>query len=516
MGSATKGTDANGSPTSPDFPILSGPDAHAFESGILEDTSAGRSVEMSRKASLTGITDSLTLAATILKSCPLRDVIAILIILLQLPPTFLTIVHALYTLLTFVPPTMGLATLPTLHEIIHGSGGTPSLGTILVVDIIILLMWLVLWEPAQNFVLDLSQAVIAVSLGGAAAGKNGTTNGFLVCAFIVLAQHLNRHNQVRYYGHHLLWACLSRISFGRMHTFTQPEVDTNLSWTPRGWINRGFAIHIFTQGLVRWIRRSLSHRDPPSKPPATSSRDPETGLSSQPQRSNSVGAESNPDTTSSASTDGRPPGQPPASNTGKEKDSSSKKKRKQANLVRSLQPFWAALASTKVTVLKEMEQAQISPDAVEADATDVNHIGNANTKDTSLVWISEVLPTEIRFQATALHALKQRHVTDSLDLENANEGVNKARPFYIRLNGANWSSARIRPAAESNGHSGEAVNNWTGEIFGLTPLSSYYCEFIRCSNDVLISATSIITSPPPPTAEQGNFLLSEIHHHFPY
>ena len=506
MGLAANTHDVVGSSGSPGFPVLTGADAEAFEAGLLGGIhSQARTDESGGKVSAASM-DSLTLVATILKSCPLRDVIAILIILLQLPPTFLTIVNALYTLLTFVPPTPGIV--PPLHEMILGGTGAPSLATIMAVDVVIFLVWLGLWEPAQNYVLDLSQAVIAVSLGGAAAGKNGTTNGFLVCASIILASHLNRHKQVRYYSYHILWATLSRVSSGRIQSPSQPDAGLDVGWTSRSWINRVFAVHIFSQGVLRWVRRSLMSRDIPTKLPSNGA-DPEVGLSPQPQRSNSIGADSNPDTSSCASSDGRPPGQPPASSTGKEKDSNSKKKRKQANLVRRLQPLWAALASTKVTVMKEMEQAQPSPDAIEADATDVSHIGNANSRETRRIWISELLPTEIRFQgATTSSASHHGNSATHLSQDSSTDG-DKTRPFYVRLNGADWSSTRIYPTYASGDSLGENLDYWAGEIYGLTPLSSYYCEFIRCSDDVLVSAINI-TSPPAPTAEQGWFPVSHL------
>ncbi|KAI9685384.1 MAG: hypothetical protein M1822_004515 [Bathelium mastoideum] len=500
MATATKPLHVNGPSASPDFPILTSSEAHAFEAGLLGDTHAhGRADDLGGKASMAGIGDSLMLATTILRSCPLRDVIAILIILLQLPPTFLTIVNALYTLLTFVPPTPGV--LPTLHEMLLGATGAPSLPTVILTDGLILLGWFCLWDSAQNYLLDLAQAVIAVSLGGAAAGKNGTTNGFLVCAAIVLASHLNRHNQVRYYGHRIVWAALSRVTSGQIEAPPQPGPPQDIIWTPRSWINRGFALHIFSQGVLRWIRRALMLRKNSTAESASNSADPESGLPSQSQRSNSIGADSNPDTSSSVSSDGRPPGQPPAPGQGKEKDTHSKRKRKQANLVRRLQPFWAALASTKVTVMKEMEQAQPSQDAVEADATDINNIGNANGQETSRVWITELLPTEIRFQGAAFQSASQDS-TNTLHVgEDRSAGADKTKPFYVRLNGAAWFSTRIHLKNTFLDSSGETVDSWGGEIYGLTPLSSYFCEFIRCSDGRRISAVNV-TSPQAPTAEQ--------------
>ena len=52
-------------------------------------------------------TSSLSILITVLRSCPLYDTIAILIVLLQIPPTFLTIIHLLFATLTFVPPSNG-------------------------------------------------------------------------------------------------------------------------------------------------------------------------------------------------------------------------------------------------------------------------------------------------------------------------------------------------------------------------------------------------------------------------
>ena len=72
------------------------------------------------------VRDHLVLAKTILTSCPLWDVIALLIVLLQLPPTIVSIIHVLFAGLTFVTPATtvtNLTNLPTMQEILLGSGG---------------------------------------------------------------------------------------------------------------------------------------------------------------------------------------------------------------------------------------------------------------------------------------------------------------------------------------------------------------------------------------------------------
>ncbi|KAJ4348517.1 uncharacterized protein N0V89_009894 [Didymosphaeria variabile] len=416
----------------------------------------------------------LTVATTILSSCPLRDVLAILIILLQLPPTVLTVVQFLFATLTFVPPQAGtplsaLSAFPSFTDIFQGSGGTPSLFTIVFADALILVLWLVLWVPVQNFFLDLAQAVIAIALGGAAAGKNGTTNGIFICFVIILSNHLFRFRPLRQHLLHFVYTGLAR---GGLEFLSSPP--------------------------IRIIRRSLSRREAAQSLPTGKKTDPEAGVHLQ--RASTATIDSNAEVPNSSSTDGRPPGPSPASHTHKDKASSSRRKRKQATHVRSQQPFWAALASTKVTVLKEMESSRAANDAGEANAKDANHIGNAvwGSED-DRVWISEVGHSDISFRVS---------LSGSEDYDDVREqggsngsGIDKSKPFYIRVNGADWSSTRIRSTLPE-GYPGKEKNGiWVGEIFGLTGLSNYHCEFVRTKDHEVFYSTSLITSPSPVTEQ---------------
>lgn len=447
----------------------------------------------------------LTVTATILSSCPLRDVLAILIILLQLPPTVLTIVQFLFATLTFVPPQAGtplsaLSAFPSFTDIFQGSGGTPSLFTIVFADALILLLWLVLWVPVQNFFLDLAQAVIAIALGGAAAGKNGTTNSIFICFIIILSNHLFRFRPLRQHILHFVYTGLAR---GGLEFLSSPPSSPTFQEsfsTPHGWPRSLLGIHILAQGVVRIIRRSLSRREAAQSLPTGKKTDPEAGV--QLQRSSTATIDSNPDVPSSSSTDGRPPGPSPAAHVHKDKASSSRRKRKQATHVRSQQPFWAALASTKVTVLKEMESSRAANDAGEANAKDANHIGNAVWRsEDDRVWISEVGHSDISFRVSLFGGAEYDSAQEGQD-GSAGSGIDKSKPFYIRVNGADWSSTRIRPAF-SEGYGGEeGIGSWVGEIFGLTGLSNYYCEFVRTRDHEVFYSASLITSPSPVT-EQG-------------
>jgi hypothetical protein len=471
---------------------------HHAAAAAAAASSAARSNGASKPSSLSMAT-LLAVPATILTSCPLRDVLAILIILLQLPPTVLTVVQFLFATLTFVPPQAGtplsaLSAFPSFTDIFQGSGGTPSLFTTIAADASILVIWLVLWVPVQNFFLDLAQAVIAIALGGAAAGKAGTTNGIFICVVIILSNHLLRFRPLRQHIIHFLWSGLAR---GGLEFLTSPpSAPTYLETfsSPHGWPRSLLGIHILAQGVVRIIRRSLSRRDVVQSLPTGKKTDPEVGNL---QRANSTNLHPPADVPSTSSTDGRPPGPPPASH--KDKASSSRRKRKQATHVRSQQPFWAALASTKVTVLKEMESSRAANDADEANAKDANHIGNAVWRsEDDRVWISEVGYSDISFRVSLFNSADYQEEEDS----SSGSGIDKSKPFYIRVNGADWSSARIRQSTPLGYQGQEGTGFWVGEIFGLTALSNYYCEFVRTADNEVFYSTSLITSAGP-IAELG-------------
>ena len=452
----------------------------------------------SKQASLSMAT-MLSVPATILTSCPLRDVLAILIILLQLPPTVLTVVQFLFATLTFVPPQAGtplsaLSAFPSFTDIFQGSGGTPSLFTTIIADTVILMIWLLLWVPAQNFFLDLAQAVIAIALGGAAAGKKGTTNSIVICFFIILSSHVFRFRPLRQHIVQFLWTGLAR---GGLEFLTSPPSSpTYLESfsTPHGWPRSLLGIHILAQGVFRIIRRSLSRREHATLPTGKKI-DPESGVL---QRSNSTHHEPTADVPNASSTDCRPPGPAPAAHAHKDKASSGRRKRKQATHVRSQQPFWAALASTKVTVLNEMESSRAANDADEANAKDANHIGNAVLRpEDDRVWISEVGFSDISFRVSLTGGASVQEQDE--DDASVGSGIDKSKPFYIRVNGADWSSTRIRQSEPIGFEGQEGTGYWAGEIFGLTALSNYYCEFVRTSDNEVFYSASLITSASPVT-----------------
>jgi len=447
---------------------------------------------------------TLALAKTVITTCPLVDVIAMLILLLQLPTGIISIVHFLFAAITFMPTsaTTSLSNMPSIREFLADSAGGPTVPVIVILDAIFFVIFLMLMAPLQNITLDLAQAVVAIAFSGAAASKGGPTNSILTCAIIIGMSHLLRWKPARQLCLSLFWTGLIRAGFKPIGNPPELLDYPDKLQMPPGWPRSLLGVHILVQGMVRLVRRYLLWRDALNA--ATTSKgkvDPESGSSSNlnTPRTNSSIADSNADTASSTSTDGRPPGPSPAAKDGKERVSSNRKKKKHASQVRSQQPFWAAIASTKVTFLKEYEQSQVFTDLVESEGTENSRI--ANFKGADRVWIKGIGPTEICFGACLMRSGGKDQERTEQDYPDVTD-VSASKPFYIKVNGADWSSIKMQ-SPERNIPCGDAYADvWTGRIFGLNAYSPYHIEFVRLEDDNTICATNLITQPAP-SAEQG-------------
>ncbi|KIW02775.1 uncharacterized protein PV09_05837 [Verruconis gallopava] len=477
-------------------------DAHGSSSGMSSRTTTACSpLKIDLKAAsaspaLSHQKTALATATTILKACPLWDVIAILIILLQLPPTIISVVQFLFAFLTFVSPTSGtsIANMPSLNEVLAGASGHPSLQTIVFLDLLMLLPFLFLWTPAQNLSLDLAQAVIAMSLGGAASSKGGTSASVFSCIFIIGISHLVRWDVARQFGFNFVWTGLVKSGLrSESDPPTLPRYPDRLHVT-HGWPRKLVGVHILAQGLTRLVRRWYIANEMS----ASKKMDAENGSLStlNTPRTTTTFTETITDPPIGSSTDGRPPGPPPVP---RKEDlmSSVKRKKKQANYVRSQQPFWAALANAKVTFLKELEHQQASLDAIEANAMDIGNIGNANFKNgRDRVWIKEVGSSEIAFGVSLPSVASEDKNVDEADSDQY------VKRFRVRLNQTDWSSTRASEEALGVEVGEEKVDVWSGKIFGLTASTSYICEFVRVEDGATIFTTHITTQPAP-SAEQA-------------
>ncbi|KAH6626753.1 hypothetical protein B0J18DRAFT_425533 [Chaetomium sp. MPI-SDFR-AT-0129] len=412
----------------------------------------------------------LDLAITVLRSCPLADTIAILIILMQASPAVLATIYMLFTVLTFVPPVTTSSGL-SFTEIFDGSQGIPSLWTLIWMDVIMLLIWLFLWAPIQQFILDLAQVVISYTLGGGGTSRQGTTPGIILCVGLVGVSHWVQR-----------WNGLSRLTtiFGPTR-FLPSDAGPSLRMFdkkgPYGWVRSVLAIHILTQGVVRCIREWYLRRERRDLQ-SQGLLDPESGKSvSFPSDECSDAALMAADSDAHLQTSAA--------------HLTSKKKRKQSAQVRIKQPLWAALASTKIVMVKEYELSHSASESAGSNATDIHNLGNApfNTQPEQ-VWICYVGCDEVCFNTSHFPDVGE----DDAPLEDSKLGIDVSKPFYVRVNNAIWQPTRIIPIEnpEEENYKG---TRWTGDIYGLTPLSNYECEFVSTRTGEVIFSTSVRTVP---------------------
>lgn len=425
-----------------------------------DDGPSRRYDAVAAKSNHSGDVGTLQLASTILKSCPAYDTIAMLILLLQLPPIFLTLVQALFASLTFMPPSgLSMASVFSLFDVFQGSAGTPSLGTMIAVDALFLGGWFCLWNWAGNFALDLAQVQIAITLGGGNAGRPGSVNG--ICIVIVLLLHLVRSRSVRqfFFEHILSNKLLANEHVARIVQYMPREADFGNTPQSPSWYRSLFAIHIITQAGIAIIRRNVASSQAASACKVSKRADPEASAGAQINQDISA-FDSGSSATVTAVTDLQVP-PTPGFKDGKDRAVSAKKRRRQANQVRSRQPFWAALASTKVNALREIEISRPSSNSS-------IHAGN-ETLDTlsieeSLVRITHIDYSSIKFEAINLNP----------EIEDQEAGLSpRHRSLFVRINGAYWTSTSI-----STARTAKPGTIWNGEISGLAPNCTYTCSFI--------------------------------------
>lgn len=444
-------------------------------------------------------------ACTVLRSCPLGDTIAILIFLLSLPPTFITLTNGLFAVLTFMPPAGSFSSLPTtFSDVFQGSGGTPSLATIALTDVIGLILWLILWGPFQTLALELAQAMVATTLGGGNSSKNGGSDSTLLCMLIVSMSHIAHYKWIPKRIASYEWPFgFPAIPYIPKHHHLWPNENMGLIRSPAGWLRVLIALHILIQGLVHVARRWYTKREYSQMVVSNRKSDSDaTGGSQAPSESVSlsdlkISGSGGPELTSKSSLS--------SLRDLREKASSGKKKRRQGTYVRSQQPLWAAFAATKVTIVREYEQSHALSEALGSNATDTKNLGSAPfTLEEGRVWISNIQPTSFFFNTSYFAARRSNKLGLEASELPVSAGINRSKPIYVRINGASWTSTQIERLPGSDSSDEGADSQWIGEVFGLSPATSYYCSFVRSEDDVVIYSANISTSSSP-AIEKGTW-----------
>ncbi|OCT49234.1 putative ubiquitination network signaling protein acrB [Cladophialophora carrionii] len=471
-------------------PVVGDPDSSAAKEKDIKLDANGSSMLHQRRGDMVVSKSKaqdisvLHLASTILRSRPATDTVSLLIVLLALPSVILTIVQALFASLTLMPG--GGAGTPTsllsLLDIFQGSAGVPNFSTIGIVDTIIFGLWICLWGWAQNFALDLAQIQIAITLGNGSSGKNSRVNTFCVAGVLLL--HLARSRDVRrfLYSNLVPVDLLSQTGLSEYLKYLPTDHDFGDSPGPPSYIRSLFAIHIIAQGGMASFRRYISSY---STGPAKSKRiDTEASAGSI---SDASALDGSTPAGVSSSVDYQPPPTPGFKDGKDNKSISAKKRRRQANHVRSKQPFWAALASTKVHVLREVEHNKALPTVAKQEGSPFE----ATHHD--LVSITNVEPSSIMFEAT--------YTYESAQSQDSSRKTD-CRPFYVRINGAKWHAVSLDPPVTPSKPDGTA--RWTGTISGLAPNCTYTCTFIGCTGDedfasIMVKTPMISDKDLPPS-----------------
>ncbi|KAG5929967.1 hypothetical protein E4U42_003621 [Claviceps africana] len=463
----------------------------------------------------------LEFAATVIRSLPMQDTLAILIILMHVPYVSLSLIYACFALITFVPPvTTKTGMNINLAEILDGSSHATSLATILCMDFFFFLIWVFLWQPIQDGILEFAKPVIAITLGGGTNAKDGTSRGVTTCFTWILL-----HQAIRATKSH--WAKFTRhfpASWPLPVLLSESFESKPIAYDKRsthGWIQSTLAMHILTQGIVRFVREWYLKRE---KANAVSGvADPESGKS--PSLGISAGTtsawmatshalDSCHDGGSNAADTETSTSHAPSTTTA----SSNKRRRKQSAQVRLEQPLWAAFASSKIVAIKEFELSQWGRNPNSSSATDRHNLGSASfDSQPRQIWISYIGSDEVCFNTSYFPYASDRDISPAAATGSGPgdlmppAGVDASKPFYVRINNAFWQPTRI--IAVQSADEDEALGTrWTGDIYGLRPASTYVCEFVDIQSGEVIHSSAIRTaietlrendSLPPPVPLPG-------------
>lgn len=479
---------------------------HAANGSALDLSHRQIDVNFSKNSEVHRDSGVLEMAATVLRALPMQDTLAILIILMHVPSLSLSIIYGIFTCLTFVPPvTTSSGMNLNLAEIFDGNSTTPSLVTVACMDFFFLLIWLFLWGPIQDAVLDLAKPVIAITLGGATRNDpsfRGIRTGFTW----VFMYHIIRGTQSQW-GHlvpNMPEAWRKVLSEDTPIAYYSKLYDKK---SPYAWLRSGLAIHILTQSIVRYIREWYLRREKGTSNAAhaieADPAKPNAQLTAPDGPNDANAAPTEADTAIAVPAPPPPPPPPPTPQL-----STAKKRRKQSAQVRLKQPLWAALASTKIVVVKEYELSHAPSESAGANATDIHNLGNAPfDRHPRQIWISYIGSDEVCFNTSYFAHAEFDPITPPAepvpDAPPRPAGIDTTKPFYVKVNNALWQPTRMQAIQEPEDGTAEAAR-WTGDIYGLRPASKYVCDFVDSRTDKIIFTASIRTVKESARSKDGS------------
>ncbi|KAI9786093.1 MAG: hypothetical protein M1816_008122 [Peltula sp. TS41687] len=443
----------------------------------------------------------LILAVTILKSCPVADTLALLIILLQIPAAVLTIVNLLYVALTLVPPTTSnIPSLPSLSDVYQSSGGTLSLVTIALADVLFFVGWIFLWSPLQDLTIDFAQAMIAISLGGRLTSRRSESRSTWLCIVILTLSHFGRCKCLR------LPSSSSRfLSVGSSRSLRFTLWGLNLPYPTvnpqEGWLRASLAVHVLAQVTIQSLRQWLSQ---PGKIKASNTDIKRPSHSSSPSATHvhkSGSRMMTPKTIDFRTIQSEP--QVLDLNSTQPKDSRevfAQKLRCQGIYVRIFQPLWAAIASTKTIIMREYYSRNGEDASSSTRERDATNLGSAPFQsEEGRVWATRITTTEI-FLETSFFDPLEKLVPES-NSENVlhvdGPAATALPPVHVLVNHILWPSVRIFEIKKDHSENDENKGHWAIEIFRLTPGKCYQCLIFRTENHQTVDYMHLTTKKIP-------------------
>lgn len=433
------------------------------------------------------------------------DVVAMFLLLLQLPAGLQLLVEVPFALMLFGNDTNNwLARSLRTETLLRSHGGNPSLATTLLTDVIAMIVWLFFPSNLQGFAVDLALVVVAVCLAGAATTRDSWKNP-AICIMAIAVSHFFRAQHRREDFSHYIWVLLSRLSMGGKFTplpsrTGPPHERVVRDWVQRSrhlapvfpdwvisWVQSITGIHIFVYGLSRSVRYYVENQN--------QKRSPNKVDLELAHVNGSAGRPSTQDATvdgaRNTSTDGRPPGPYPI---GRDKQGTSgRRRKKQAAFVRIQQPFWAAVAQAFLFSTKNSDISQASQSSFEVDRKDRRQSGSTRGQD----WEDEVVITsigesEIGFSAE-LKPCDDAEVEEQLSPDRERRGSLGSKFLEVHINGTKWRSVDCKDEPPNEEHPDTCMVE--GKIVGLTPQAIYKVNMVKVGEQSIVYQATITTRP---------------------
>ncbi|KAK6593257.1 ubiquitination network signaling protein [Botrytis cinerea] len=365
------------------------------------------------------------------------------------------------------PPSTTATSGISFIDMFEGTTGTPSLATIMVVDVLFLLTWVFLYGPLQEFILQFAQSVIALTLGGGLSGKEAGMRNVVLCFGYIGVSHYASISNIKSVG-------LRTLLSSPRNFLGSFDLDDPLESIPIPIPNWKDRIPIWFEIFLRSQKRDHA---------ASTLGDPEAAKGSADGANDSS-------TTNPQTPDNEASNSLHASHTA----ITTRKKRKQSAQVRIQQPLWAALASTKIVMVKEYETSHAAAESAGTNATDASNLGNAPfSTEPDRIWITNVGSDAVLFSTSYFPKFT---IPDENQDDTEGSIVNSRMPIFVRVNQAHWQPTRMEASINPSLPAGKNTC-WDGEIFGLAPSSSYEIEFFNVVNNKVIFCTSVKTLNTP-------------------